>query len=275
MGAGMAQNIAAAGMPTRVWSRAREKAEPLAAAGAHVCDSPAEAVAGADVIVTMLWDADSVAQTLAEASAGITQGSVLLQTTTVGVRGAERLQKVAADLGLVYVDAPVLGTKGPAEQGKLVVLASGPEAVEPRIASVLQAIGSRTIWVGGAGAGSRLKLAANAFVITLTGAIAQSLATTRALGVDPSLFMEALAGGPLDSPYVRLKGAAMLDGTFAPAFGITGAEKDADLILQAVEEHGVDLPLLVAVQDQLRRVIRTGHEGEDVSAVYRAYDELA
>lgn len=273
MGAGMARNIAGAGIPARVWNRTREKAESLDGPRVTVCDSAGQAVDGADVVVTMLWDADSVEETLREARESLAPGSVLLQTTTVGVDGAARLGRVAADLGLEYVDAPVLGTKGPAEQGTLVVLASGPREVEPRISPVLDAIGARTLWVGDAGAGSRLKLAANAFVITLTGALAQSLAAARALGVDPSLFLEAVADGPMDSAYVRMKGTGMLEEKFTSAFGITGAVKDADLILEAVRAQGVDLPVLSAVEQQLRSVVEAGHGDEDVSAVYRVYDE--
>lgn len=273
MGEAMARNIAGAGIPTRVWNRTREKAEPLGGAGVTVCNSPGEAVDGTDVVVTMLWDADSVEKTLREARESLAPGSVLLQTTTVGVDGAARLGRVAALLGLEYVDAPVLGTKGPAEQGTLMVLASGPKEVEARISPVLDAIGARTLWVGDAGAGSRLKLAANAFAITLTGALAQSLVTARALGVDPALFLEAVADGPMDSPYVRMKGTGMLEEKFTSAFGITGAVKDADLILEAVRAQGVDLPVLAAVKQQLRSVDEAGHGDEDVSAVYRVYDE--
>ncbi len=114
MGVGMARNIAAAGIPLRVWNRTREKAEPLAETGATVADSPAEAVRGADVVLTMLYDTASVESALAEARDGLAEGQVLLQQSTVGVEGAERLGALAAELGLVYVDAPVLGTKKPA-----------------------------------------------------------------------------------------------------------------------------------------------------------------
>ncbi|QNN54562.1 NAD(P)-dependent oxidoreductase [Nocardioides mesophilus] len=271
MGAGMARNIAAAGIPLRVWNRSTDRARPLAESGAKVCDSVAEAVDGADVVITMLWDADSVEQTLREAAGSFAAGAVLLQTTTVGVDGAAQLDKVAAELGLVHLDAPVLGTKGPAEQGNLVVLASGPEDARDRVDAVLEAIGSRTLWVGGAGAGSRLKLAANAFVLSLTGAVAQSLALTRALGLDPQLFLDALAGGPLDAPYVRIKGGAMLAEQYAPAFGIEGGVKDADLILEAARGNDLDPVVLQAVRDQLVRVLEAGHTDEDIAAVYRDY----
>ena len=111
MGAGMARNLAAAGIPLRVWNPTRSKAEPLTEAGATVADSVTEAVRGADVVITMLYDADSVESALTEGRDGLTKGTVLLQQSTVGVEGAERLATLADELGLVYVDAPVLGTK--------------------------------------------------------------------------------------------------------------------------------------------------------------------
>ncbi len=228
MGAGMARNIERAGMPLRVWNRTRERAEPLAADGALISADPRSAVEGADVVLTMLWDADTVESALRQAVGGFAPGTVLLQQSTVGVEGAERLAEVATELGLAYVDAPVLGTKAPAEQGTLVVLASGPDEERARVQPVLDAIGSRTLWLGPAG--SRLKLAANAFVITLVAGIAQSVALTARLGLDPARFLEAVGGEAMDAPYVQLKGHTMIAGDFAPAFGLAGALKDADLI---------------------------------------------
>lgn len=272
MGAGMAGCIARAGLPLRVWNRNHARALPLSGLGATVCAEVGEAVDGADVVVTMLWDAGSVERTLRETAGRLTPGTVLLQTTTVGVVGAGRLAEVADELGLVYLDAPVQGTRAPAEQGRLVVLASGPESARERVEPVLDAIGSRTVWVGpAAGAGSRLKLATNAFVLTLTGAVAQSLAVADALGLDPAAFLDALAGGPLESPYLRLKAGAMLAGDFEAAFGIEGGLKDADLILEASRQAGTDPVLLQVVRDQLERVVRSGHDGEDIAALYRDY----
>ena len=267
MGAGMARNIAAAGMPLHVWNRTRERAEPLADV-ATVAGSPADAVAGADVVLTMLFDADSVADTMSAAREGLRPGTVWLQQSTVGVAGTERLLALAVELGVELVDAPVLGTKKPAEDGTLVVLASGPAEARDRVAPVLDAVGSRTMWVGEAGAGTRLKLAANAWVFTVVEGVAESLALTRELGLDPRLFLEAVRGGALDAPYVQLKGGAMLEGDFDPAFALGGALKDADLILAAAESAGVELGVLPGVRAHLARAAEAGHADEDMSATY-------
>lgn len=270
MGAGMARNIAAAGHTVRVWNRTRSRADALADVAA-VCDEVSEAVDGADVVVTMLWDVDTVEETL-RSSASYTPGAVLLQTSTVGVEGAYRLADVADDLGLRYVDAPVLGTKQPADTGALVVLASGPDDLRDVVTPVLDAIGSRTIWVGEAGSGQRLKLAANAFVITLLGGVAQSLALARDLGLDPRLFLEAISGGAMDAPYVRTKGEGMLSGDYTPSFSLAGAFKDADLIVEAARSAGIDSGLIEAARAQQARAVEAGHGDDDMAVVFRVHD---
>src|SRR5919112_2016149 len=133
MGAAMARNLLAAGMEGRVWNRTREKAEPLADEGARVADTPTDAAEGAGFVLTMLADADTVAQAAGgedSALSALPDDGVWLQMSTVGIEGHERLAQIAGERGVFYVDAPVLGTKEPAEQGQLIVLASGPEEVQ-------------------------------------------------------------------------------------------------------------------------------------------------
>ena len=270
MGAPMARNIAQAGLPVRVWNRTHERAAALSDV-ATVTDSVADAVADADIVLTVLWDTDGVASTMEQARGHLKDGVIWLQQSTVGVQGAARLAELAADLGVTYVDAPVLGTRKPAEDGALVVLASGPEEVRPTLAPVLDAIGSRTLWVGPAGAGSKLKLVANAWVATVLEGVADSLTLARDLGLDPSLFLEAVQGGAMDAPYVQLKGKNMLAGSFEPAFTLAGALKDMDLVLAAAEETGTDLGLVPGVRAHLARAVEAGHGDLDMAATYLAH----
>jgi 3-hydroxyisobutyrate dehydrogenase len=269
MGAPMARNIAAAGLPVRVWNRTKERAEPLAEAGAHVADSPAEAVDGADIVLTMLFDADAVFDAMEAAAGALTPGAVWVQASTVGVTGEQRLAALADELGLVYVDAPVSGTKQPAEAGALTVLASGPDEVHDRLAPVFDAVGQRTMWVGKAGAGTRLKLVVNAWVLTMLEGVAQSLTLAQALGIDPALFLQTVEGSPTSAPYVQLKGSAMVAGTFDTAFSLDGAAKDAALIAEAMETHGVDTAVIRALRAHQERSIAAGHGDEDMSATFR------
>ncbi len=249
MGAGMVRSLRRADLPVRVWNRDPDKARALADTGAEAFDSPAEAVAGADVVLTMLLDAGAVLDVVRQASPAA--GTVWLQTSTVGLEGADATVAAAQELDLVLVDCPVLGTKQPAEKGALVLLASGPEEVRPRLSPVLEALGSKTLWLGPAGAGSRLKMVANAWLFTITAGVAQSVALARGLGLDPHDFLAAIEGGPLDTPYAHLKAGLMIDGEYPVSFALTGAAKDARLIRAALQTAGVHDRLTAAVLETM------------------------
>ncbi|SDD51163.1 3-hydroxyisobutyrate dehydrogenase [Geodermatophilus telluris] len=245
MGAGMVSSLRRAGLPVRVWNRDPAKARALTDTGAAAFDSPAEAARGADVVLTMLLDADAVLDVVRQAAPAA--GTTWLQTSTVGVEGADRTVAAARELDLVLVDCPVLGTKEPAATGALTLLASGPEEARERLGPVFDALGAKTVWLGEAGAGSRLKLACNSWLFMLTTGAAQAIALARGLGVDPQRFLDAIEGGPVDSPYAHLKGGLMLSGEYPPSFALPGATKDARLIGEALRGAGVADRLTAAV----------------------------
>jgi 3-hydroxyisobutyrate dehydrogenase len=245
MGAGMVRSLRRAGLPVRVWNRDAAKARALADVGAEAFGVPSEAVTGADVVITVLHDADSVIDVIRRAAPA--SGTVWLQCATVGIEGAERTVAVARELDLVLVDCPVLGTKKPAEEGALVLLASGSESARAGLAPVFDALGRKTLWLGEAGAGSRLKLVCNAWVLVLTAGVAQAVALSRGLGVDPEDFFAAIEGGPLASPYATVKGAAMSSGQHPVSFALSGAVKDSRLIEEALRSADVSDRLMAAV----------------------------
>jgi 3-hydroxyisobutyrate dehydrogenase len=270
MGGAMARNLMAAGMAVRAWNRTRSRAEGLAERGATVAGTPAEAAAGADVLLTMLSDADAVAAAVegpGGALSGLGAGAVWAQTATIGEEGTARCAALAAAVGVGFVDAPVLGTRGPAEQGALVVLASGPEALRERVRPIFDAIGSRTMWVGEVGAGTRLKLVTNAWILAVVEGAAESLALAEGLGLDPALLLEAVADGPLDMPYLRVKGGAMIAREFPVDFRLGLAAKDADLVVSATAGRGLDLPLLATIRERLARGAER-HGDDDLSATF-------
>ncbi len=268
MGAAMARNIAAAGLPLTVWNRTRARAEPLKDAGARVAPTAAEAVDGADVVITMLFDTDSVACVIEDAAANLAPGTIWAQMSTVGVAGTQRLARLAGKHDLVLVDAPVLGTKKPAQDGALVVLASGPDGTQAALTPVFDALGQRTIWLGEAGNGSKLKLVANGWVLTLLDGVAQSLRMAQAFGLDPELFLEAVKGGAMDAPYIGLKASAMLASRYDPAFALSGAAKDAALIDEAAQAAGAAPEFVQVVRRHLEEAVEQGHGDKDMSAVY-------
>jgi 3-hydroxyisobutyrate dehydrogenase len=268
MGAPMARNLAGAGFGVRVWNRTREKAEPLADV-ATVAGSPAEAVAGADVVLTMLADADAVKAAMGDALEAIGDGAVWLQVSTVGVEAERELRELARRRGIGYVDAPVSGTKQPAEEGKLVVLASGDDELRERAERVFDPLAARVVWLGEAGKGSAMKLVVNTWLLALVEGLAESVALAEALDLDPAGLIEVLEGGPIYAPYMKLKGQAMIDGEFPPAFSLALAAKDARLVAEAAEAAGLDLPLPRTIAQQMGRGVDAGHGEEDMSATVR------
>lgn len=273
MGAPMARNLAEAGLSVRAWNRTRAKAEPLSEAGAQIADSPAEAADGADVVLTMLADADAVVAAMdgnEGALAAVGGDSVWAQMATVGIAGTERCQSLADDHGIALVDAPVLGTREPAEQGGLVVLASGPDAALERCAPIFDAVGSKTVTLGAAGEATRLKVVLNHWILALVEGLAETVALAEGIDVDPRSFLETIAGGPLDSPYAQMKGEAMAAREFPPSFALELALKDAELVREAADRHDLELPLIEAVARQMRRATEAGHGREDMAATVRA-----
>jgi 3-hydroxyisobutyrate dehydrogenase len=273
MGGPMARNLSRAGIPVQAWNRTRRKLGDLEREpGVTVAESPARAAEGCKAVITMVSDADATLAVMdgpGGAAAAAPDGALWVQMGTIGVEGAARCAELAESEGLVLVDAPVLGTKQPAEEGELVVIASGPEAAREQLAPVFEAVGKRTIWVGEAGAGSRLKVALNAWIVSVVEGAAESLALAEGAGVDPRCVLEAVSGGPLDLPYLRLKARAMLERDFTPSFRLRLAAKDAALAVEAARAAGLDLPMLEAIRARMEEAARD-HGDKDLSATYLA-----
>jgi 3-hydroxyisobutyrate dehydrogenase len=252
MGAPMGRNLLAAGHELRAWNRTRERADAID--GATVCATPVEACAGAEVVVTMLSDAGAVEQ----AMAGVDLGeAVWAQMSTIGVDATERLARGT------FVDAPVLGSTPAAEQGSLTVLASGPfERAQP----VFDAVGTTVDLGPEAGAGQRMKLVLNHWVIALVESLAETVLLAERLGIDPQRFLDVIDGGPMGPAYAKLKGTNMVERTYEPNFSLKLARKDADLIVAAAG----DLPLARLISERMGAAIDRGHADEDFSAVVEA-----
>jgi 3-hydroxyisobutyrate dehydrogenase len=267
MGLPMARNIARSGIDVRGWNRTTEKAKPLEEDGAQVCATPSDAAAGANVILTMLADGDAVIDAVEQSIESASDDVVWLQMSTIGEAATDRCRELAEARSLTLVDAPVLGTKQPAEEGKLVVLASGPQDARSRVQPIFDAVGQKTIWVGEAGAGTRLKMVANSWVLTVTEGTAETFALAEGLGLDPQLFLDAIEGGGLDLPYLRMKGTAIMARNFDPSFRLTLAAKDARLIEESAQRHEIDVPLFSTIRRRMAEGAKE-HGDKDFCATY-------
>jgi len=276
MGTAMAGSLAREGHEVVVWNRTPQRAWAAAEQdGVTSANSLAEAVSGAEVVLTSLFDAEAVLAVADEIAAHLDDDAVWVQTSTVGPAAA---REIAARAPGRVLDAPVLGTRKPAEDGTLVVLASGPTALLERARPVLEAIGGRTIVVDErVDSGSSLKLATNAWVGLITAGAAQSLGLAAALGVDPALVLRALDGGAADSPYAHLKGPAMIellgggDGEGPVSFALDGVRKDLTLMVAAAQGAGFPDDLLGAVKAVYDRASAQGHGAHDLAAVQAAF----
>lgn len=268
MGVAMARNLLAAGFTVHAWNRSPERAQPLAQDGATLFDDPRAAAEGCSHVVTMLSDADAVLET-AEQALPTTGAPIWLQMSTIGLHGTERCRQLADARGATFVDAPVLGTKAPAQQGKLIVLASGPQDAREDCQGIFDAVGARTEWVGEAGAGSRLKIVINGWLVGVVAVLAEAMTVAKALGVDPEQFFGAIEGGPLDMGYARAKGATMIAESFDDvSFRLALSRKDGELLLTAVAGEDLELPVLEAVVARLRAAEAGGHGDDDLAATY-------
>jgi 3-hydroxyisobutyrate dehydrogenase len=269
MGAPIARNLLRAGFAVSVWNRTPGRARALVDAGARPAASPADAVASAHVVLTMLADGEAVAEAMTGpggALPALRPGSVWIQMGTVGVDWTKRLAAVARDHGIELVDAPVSGSDEPARDRQLVVLASGSDAARERVQPLFDAIGRRTLWLGPVGNGTRLKLVLNNWLAAITEAMAETLALTGALGLEQALFLEAIADGPLEAPYAATKGRAMLAGDFTPGFALHLALKDVRLALEAGRDRCLELPLTDAIARRWELAM-PGHADDDLASV--------
>ena len=270
MGAAMARSLLRSRFNVTVWNRSPEKAKPLVETGARLASDPADAVLDADIVLTMLFDTAAVLRVADEFLPAARVGTIWMQSGTIGADGMSAVAVAASSHQIPVIDAPVLGTKDPAEHATLTVLASGERAAIAALGPVFDAIGSRTIVVGDRlGAASDLKLVCNTWVASLTAGTAQSIALARDFGLEPTQFIDAVTGSASDSPYVHLKGATILAGIRDAQFALDGLLKDLRLA-QATAGPANATPYLDALEHLYAAASDNGHGGEDVAWVYDA-----
>jgi len=278
MGQAMAGSALRNGIPTVVWNRdpdvARRWAEQ-AEHGAEVAESVSGAVKGADMVITMVTDTKAVTSIAVDLGMleSLPAGAVWAQMSTIGVKGTATINSIVERQrpDVLFLDAPVSGSKVPAEQGKLTIFASGPEQARPTAERVFAAIGQRTIWLGDVGAGSRMKLINNTLLAFTAEGVASSLALARQLGLDTPSVVDAFAGSPLISQWTAGKLRRIQDGNYSPEFPLALALKDVHLALEeAGPEHST---VLASLAHEWEGVVKQGHGNEDVTVVTRALED--
>jgi 3-hydroxyisobutyrate dehydrogenase len=264
MGTPIAHNLLAAGFPVVVWNRDPERVTALADEGATAAPSPAQAAATADIILTMLTDGHAIADVLAGPTGvveGVRPGTIWIQMATIGLEWTEHFAHLAAEVGMDFIDAPVSGSDGPARAGELIILASGPPPLQEQVQPVFDALGRTELWLGPAGNGTRMKVALNNWLAVQVEGVAETIALAEAMGLDANLLIDAIAGGPLGSPYAVAKGRAMIARNFEPGFALRLAFKDVGLSIEAARHRGLELPVTNAIAQRWQTAM--AHHGDD------------
>ncbi len=275
MGHAMATNVLRAGIPTIVWNREPKATRDLGALGADVAESADDAARRVGIVVTMVTDADAVMSIADEQGmlAALAPGSIWVQMSTIGVAGTDRVAALVESRrpDIALVDAPVSGSKGPAENGTLTIFASGPDDARARVAPLFDAIGQRTMWVGPVGTGTRLKLVNNTWLAFGAEAVDASVALAHELGLDTEAVVDALGAGPLASPWQKAKLERIQARDFSPEFPLALALKDVHLALASVDDDA-RFQSLTHLADEWQQVVDQGMGNEDLTVMTRALE---
>lgn len=267
MGSAMAHRLLDQGIPVIAWDRDSEPVRALEGRGGQPAEGPREVISGAGVVITMLPTAAVVLEVIEPVLEDWPGGTIWLQMSSVGAAEADQLARVAEAHAVTLVDAPVSGSTHPAEEGQLTILASGPDSARTAVEPIFDALASRVLWVGKAGMGSRLKMAANHWMITNVAALAESMHLCQAMGLDQEQFIALLDGGPLGSPYALQKLNEMVRREYPAGFPVRLALKDLELVQEVEQSSRTTMPLLEATLE--RFMAASQNFGDlDLAAIY-------
>jgi 3-hydroxyisobutyrate dehydrogenase-like beta-hydroxyacid dehydrogenase len=270
MGTPMATNLAKAGFPLTVWNRTPSKVEPLLRVGAKSGKTPAHVASGVDVVITMVSQPKDVEAVVLEPEGvleGIRPGSVLIDMSTVSPTTSRKLAGAVTTRRAEFLDAPVVGSKGPATEGTLVMLIGGLPTTLERCRAILSSMGKTIIHAGGVGMGSALKLATNLMLAHLAAGFAEGLLLVQRAGLDPKRYLEVLEASTFRSPWYQTKGVAMVKREFATHFALKHMHKDLRLIDELASEVKTALPITEAVQQLFAQSEAAGKGELDYSAI--------
>ena len=272
MGSAFARRLLGAGMRVSVWDVSRAAAAQLATAGAQVAATPEEAVRDAGVVLTMVPTIASIEATMPRVLAAVPPGATWLQMSTLGVDGTERAMALAKAHrpDVVFVDAPVSGSKAPAEEGKLLILASGPAAALDALVPVFSVLGQKTMRWERAGSGSRMKLVLNTWLAVLGEGIAEVAVLARSLEVSLTDVSACLGSTALNAPWALSKLDKIEREAFTPDFSLALAAKDLHLALDAANRAHQRLPMAQSIATQWESAVQAGLGDRDVIGAYLA-----
>lgn len=270
MGTPMAANLIKAGFPLTVWNRTTAKTEPLLKLGAKAGAHPAHVASVSDITILMVsrpQDVEAVALGPRGAVEGLKPGACLIDMSTVSPATSRKLSVAVGAAQGAFLDAPVVGSKGPATDGTLVILAGGPAETLERCRPVLSAMGKTIVHAGPTGAGSALKLATNLMLAHLAAGYAEGLLLVEKSGLDPKRYLEVLDASPFRTQWYQTKGIGMMKRDFNTHFALKHMHKDVRLMLDQGKATGTALPVTAAIQRLFEQSEGAGRAEQDYSAI--------
>lgn len=273
MGSAMAGRLVDAGFPVTVWNRSKDKCEALRAKGAKVLDTPKAVIESCDITFACTSDpASARAVVFGEDGVlqGITAGKKFVDMSTVDEDTAKDINVAITAKGGIFLEAPVSGSKGPALQGQLIILAAGAKSLCDEAEQCFCVMGKRTFFLGEVGAGARMKLVVNMMMGINICALSEGLAVGTKGGLSGTDILEVLKEGALNCPMYQLKGPKMLEGDFAPAFPLKHQQKDVRLALGLGDHLSQSMPVAAAANESLKAARSSGYGDDDMSKVYES-----
>lgn len=270
MGVPMAKNLLNAGHEVIVWNRTSAATAPVVEAGAREAKSASEACAAAEVTFVMVSTPEAALAVARAAKDGLSAGKGYVDVSTVDAKTSSEIAAIVRSTGAEFLEAPVSGSKKPAEDGALIFLCAGDEALYGRCQAPLETMGKAHFFLGEVGQGAKMKLVVNMIMGSMMGAFAEGLTLSEKCDLDPDTLLQVISLGAIASPMFALKGPSMNAGKFAPAFPLKHQQKDMRLAIALADELAQEMPVAAAANELYKRARRDGCDDEDFSAVLKA-----
>lgn len=273
MGAPMASNLIKAGYDVTVWNRTESKCDPLLSLGAKFESSPAGVASSCDVTFAMLADPESAAEVACGtngAAEGMAPGKGYVDVSTVDDATSKLIGKHITSTGASFLEAPVSGSKKPAEDGLLIFLTAGDESLYKRVAPLLDVMGKSRFYLGDVGNGATMKLVVNMVMGSMMVSFAEGLLLSEKVGLDPNTVVEVISQGAINAPMFSLKGPSMVKAAYPTAFPLKHQQKDLRLALALAESVSQSIPTAAAANELYKVAKSLGLADHDFSAVIEA-----
>lgn len=267
MGVAMARNLMKAGYSVTVWNRSPDKCKELEGEGASVAGSAADCVAASDITVAMLADPAAALAVARDAASGLAAGKGYVDASTVDAGTAQQVSQIVKEAGSSYLEAPVSGSKQPAEQGTLIFLCGGDQALFDKAGPLLDVMGKAKLFLGNVGNGANMKLVVNMIMGAFMVSSAEGLELAKGVGLKEEDLIEVVNMAAIATPMFKLKAPSMVQGKYPTAFPLKHQQKDMRLALEAAEQSGIMLPVAAAANDMYKKAMDGGRGDEDFSAV--------